>query len=664
MEFEKLIIAEKPKMAMEIAQALLPVAGGGIEKQKGYLVVGGKIAVSSAVGHVIGLAPPEIYEPSLKAYWSLGLLPVIPPKWQLKPHDETRDQLNVVLGLLKQAKEVVHAGDAAREGQIIIDYILHISKYQGPVKRLWLQETTPASIRRAYKAMKPNSDYQNLFHAGIARARIDWLIGMNLTMAYSAADRLKSGNTRMTWHLGRVKTWILCFIAERQRAIAAFVAQPYYLVKATIAVEGGTFDALFAPPAGAPYLSPENRIIDKKAADAIVVKVTGKSGVIAECETVPDKREAPPLPLKLGSLQKLANKVLGLSPKETLAVAQSLYEKHKLISYPRTDFEHMPDDEHAIAHKFLEAAKSNLGAQWDYPGEPDYSIRTSAWNSKKIGDHFGLRPTEVRDYDISTLSKPELAIYKLIVRYYLAQFYPDYLYDSTSVRVEIENEIFRASGTTPKRRGWKALFPEMAAAADASAPSLPLIVAGEVARARDVQTHTEKTKPPQRVTGALVIDIMETAYKYVVDQQLRAEIKEKGVGTPATRAAIVDDLLTQEYLVEATERKQKFYDVTSRGYQLVDMAPAELKTADLTAYFEHLLGKVEQGEMSHEAVVAEQAAYVKKIVDQIRSTAPAEPAPVMCDECGKPMYRRSGRNGPFLGCSGYPACKHVVELAA
>ncbi|WP_321967040.1 DNA topoisomerase [Burkholderia cepacia] len=660
MEFDLVIIAEKPSMARDIAKAL----GGKIEPKDGYSIVNGKIAVAHAVGHLIGLAPPETYQPALKINWSLSLLPVTPDKWQLKPHDETRNQLNVILKLIKNAKEVVHAGDAGREGQIIIDYILFIAKYSGPVQRLWLQGMTPEAIRRAFKAMKPNAQYKNLFHAGIARARCDWLPGMNITMARTEAESYKPGiTTRETWHFGRVKTWVLFIIAERERAIAAFVSQPYYLIKATVAVQGGTFDALFSPPEGAAYLSPEKRIIDKKAADAIAAKVSGKTGVIAECIITPDKRDAPPLPLKLGSLQKLANRELGLSPKETLTVAQSLYEKHKLISYPRTDFAHMPEEEHAIAQKFIDAARSNLGQHWDYPGEPDYALKSSAWNSSEIGDHFGLRPTEVRDYDVSTLSKSELAIYKLIVRYFLAQFYPAYRYDSTAVRVEIEGESFNASGTTPKDLGWKVLFPAKRAS-DPNDPKLPTIVKGESAVAREVNTHAEKTQAPPHIDGGGIIDIMETAWKYVRDPVLREELKGKGIGTSATRAPIVDELLNQGYLEEITEKRRKHYNVTQRGLRNLELAPPELKTADWTAYYEHQFSKVEKGEITHDAVVAEMAAYVTKVVTAIRDGAPPERAPVACEKCGKPMSRRIGKNGPFLSCSGFPACKHAIELAA
>jgi DNA topoisomerase-3 len=408
------------------------------------------------------------------------------------------------------------------------------------------------------------------------------------------------------------------------------------------------------------------------------------------------------LPYSLGDLQKEVNRAFGLSPSDTLKVVQSLYETHKLTSYPRTDFSHLPEDEHGLGRSIIEACMANFGADWDFPGAPDYSIRSHAWNSKKIGDHHGIRPTARKGYNLAALSKMELALYKLIVRRFLAQFYPVYLYDATSVRVACAGHLFKAAGAVEKQKGWQVLYPGRGNGKEdgQDVVLLPAMQKGEPARIAAAKVNEGKTKPPPRFNGALIIDAMEKAYKLVTDERVKKVIREIGIGTPATRANIVDDLISRWYIEERPEGKGSVYISTLRGRALYKCAPVQLRKPDLTAYFEELLARVSEGKMSAQDFMTRQVQFVSKLVDAVKSgeatrdmpsdipvapqrraapagkpaakgrrkpaagsakaaTAPAGEGAKACPKCGKAMRARSSASGQFFGCSAFPACRHT-----
>lgn len=533
-------------------------------------------------------------------------------------------------------------------------------------------------------------------------------MGMNLTRGYTYAWRSKGNDG--TLHIGRVQTPTLCLIVARELEIENFVPQDYFVLKALIGHKNGNFWATWQPPKDAQFLDTQGRISDRKIAQQVSAAVTGKDGLISACNTTPVAK-GPPLPFSLGDLQKAANKMLGLSPAETLKIAQSLYEKHKLTTYPRTDYSHLPESEHGMSEKIIEASKSNFGQAWDFPGEPDFSLKSSAWNTAKIGDHHGIRPTTVKNYDLGQLSRHELAIYRLVVRNFLAQFYPAHRYNSTSVDVFCENETFKATGTAQVDPGWKVLFKTNAATESKkgdeaeSDQALPVMVAGEDCKISKTDVEAKKTSPPPRYDGASLIDAMEKAYQFVTDPKVKAHIKETGIGTPATRAAIVDNIVDREYAEEVKDgQRRKVYAPTAKGRMLYQAVPDQLRKPDLTAYFEELLKAIERGELELPEFMDHQVKYVSKLVEDIKSGKIAAAMPSLqecappqrksasrstsvsrnkaatlknhpvqaskapsggekaCPKCGAAMRQRNGAKGPFYGCSGYPDCKHTEQL--
>ncbi len=685
-----LVIAEKPSMGMDIAKAI-GLAGGA--RNDGYVECRDDYVVTWAVGHLLQQAAPEAYGEEY-ASWDVAKLPIVPTDWKMEAGAKTAKQLKVIGALLKKARCVVNAGDSAREGQLIVDEVLDHFGYKGQTKRLWLHELNTPAIRKAIAAMKDNKEYRTLYESALARQRSDWLMGMNLTRGYTSA--WKSRGNGGVLHVGRVQTPTLCMVVERDLEIENFVPKDYFVLRGRMRHKNGEFVATWQPPEGADCLDQDGRIVRKDVADAVAKKVQGKTAAITDHETK-GKSQSAPLPFSLGGLQKAANKAIGLSPSDTLEVAQSLYETHKLTSYPRTDYSHLPEGEHGMSKDIIEAAKSCFGSAWDFPGTPDFSIKSAAWDSSKIGDHHGIRPTMVRDYDLSKLSSRELAVYRMIVRQFLAQFYPPYKYDATGVTLVAEGETFKATGTVEKSPGWKVLFrgnKEEAQAGDAGegeegeGASLPPMAKGDSCLVAEANVESKKTSPPPRFNGASIIDAMERAHLFVSDERIKKVLKETGIGTPATRAAIVENLVGRGYIEEQGKGKKKFYISTARGRALYGAMPNELRKPDLTAYFEELLKQVEAGKLGLPDFFDRQVKFVTKLVDDIKSGKAAERIPKdlappdekktggksapkprkagkgekACPECGSAMRERTSAKGKFWGCSAYPTCKKTMPF--
>ena len=681
-----LLIAEKPSMALDIARAL----GSDVVRRDGYFEVAGKV-VSYAIGHLIGLEEPQAYDAKY-GKWRLADLPIVIPdgQWKMRPNPKTAAQLAIVGKLIKKATSVTHCGDAAREGQMIVDELLDYFGYRGPVRRLWLQEMNLPAIQRALASARNNEEYRNLYQSAMCRSEADWSIGMNLTRAYTDALQSKGGSGVL--HFGRVQTNVLSMIVERDEVIENFEPKDIFNVTAGITVKAGTFAAQWLPPEEAPFLDDAGRVVVRAAAQAVVDAVSGKPAVIASCDTACGKKKLQPLPYSLGDLQKEVNRAFGVSPSETLKIAQSLYETHKLTSYPRTDFSHLPEDEHGLGPSIIAACKSNFGAAWDFPGAPDFALRSHAWNNQKIGDHHGLRPTARQGYSLAKLSKLELAVYTMIVRRFLAQYYPVYLYDATSVRVRCGEHLFKAAGAVERQKGWQILYPSRSNSREdgQDVVLLPPMQKDEAARIDSAQVNAGKTKPPPRFNGALIIDAMEKAYKQVTDERVKKIIRDIGIGTPATRAHIVDDLIARWYIGAHAEGKGSVYISTPRGRALYKCAPVQLRKPDLTAYFEELLARVSEGKMSAQDFMSRQVQFVTRLIDAVKSgeatrdmpkdipaapkspgapaatgkRAASKPAPPQaggkpCPKCGKAMRERLGASGKFFGCVGYPQCRHT-----
>lgn len=643
-------------MATDIAKAL-----GRFERRNGYFEVGDDI-VTFAVGHLLGQATPDAYgeQYGRDRPWSFDTLPIVPTAWKTFVYPETKDQLAILGQLLKTADTVVNCGDAAREGQMIVDEIIAHFGFKGRAQRLWLQSMTPEGIRKAMRQIKDNSAYANLMASAVARSRADWLFGMNLTRAFSIP--WKQAGHKGALHIGRVKTPTLCFVVERELAIRSFVPKDYFLVRCEIEHPNGAFIATWQPAEDSDFLDEEGRIASRDTAETMATWFDGMPSEIRSCETQA-KAVSPPLPFSLGDLQKEANGLLGLSPSQTLEIAQALYETHKLTSYPRTDYNHLPEEEHKHAQQLIEAAMSNFGAAWPFKEEPDFTIKSPAWDSKKIGDHHAIRPTETKDYDLNRLSKNELAVYRLVVRNFLAQFYPNYRYNATSVIVDCDGETLKATGNTPIAAGWRVLFGQPKEDGEESA--LPAMKNGDLVVIGKATVEAKKTSPPPRFTGASLIDAMERAHLFVADETLKSSLKGAGIGTPATRAGIVDELVSQGYL----EIEKKHYLPTERAMLLHQAIPIALRKPDSTALIEDTLKRIESGEADPGVFLSRHVADITSMIEAAKvqvipnagmpksgSVGPA------CPKCGAPMAKRKSARGDFLGCTRYPDCKHTQNI--
>jgi DNA topoisomerase-3 len=706
------VICEKPSVAIELAKAI----GGDIRRHDGYLEVG-DVWISWAFGHLLENAKPDEYDP-IYIKWDIENLPFFPDILVVRPRSKKdkykRDiknsdgsivfdegivkQLKVISVLLKKADTVVNAGDSAREGQLIVDEILTYFKYTGPCLRLWLQEMNTSAIKTAWKSMKSNAEYLHLYESALGRASLDFLIGMNLTRAYTTACRSKGHD--MVVHIGRVQTPITCIVVARDLEIETFIPKDFFVLKIDAAHSAGTFKATWVPNENSSYLDIEKRVTNKSVVDAIAARVYGKQAIVLSYSKTP-KSVSPPLPFSLGDLQKVAFKIYGLSATKTLDIAQALYEKHKLLSYPRTDYSYLPEGDHQYGSEFISAAKSNFGDRWDFPGEPDFTLRSPAWNNAKIGDHFAIRPTSRGGYDLSVLSPMEFNIYKLVVRQFLAQFYPPYKYDASVALLECEGEKFKATGKLDKSLGWKILFKREGVIKEIKDEDqvIPPMATNDSCLVAKTYVESKKTSPPSRFDTASLLDAMEKPHHFVEDEKIKKILKDCGIGTPATRGPIIEALLEREYLQEITEGKKKFFISTEKARFLYKIVPQWLRTPDLTALSEQRLKEVESGETEYTELISKQRVFIGKLISDVKDGKVASMMPAIgtfsapkrvgkkgtrtksvgkigskssknkskqqthgdCPKCNSGLVERKSQHGVFFGCSSYPVCKHTQQ---
>ncbi|MEO8386450.1 MAG: DNA topoisomerase III, partial [Betaproteobacteria bacterium] len=538
---KSLIIAEKPSVANDIAKAL-----GGFTKQKDFFE-SDEFVLSSAVGHLVEIGMPEEEEVK-RGKWTFAHLPAIPSYFQLKPIEKTEDRLKGLLRLLKR-KDVdglINACDAGREGELIFRYIVQFAKAKQPIKRLWLQSMTPASIRDGFKTLLPDEAKLGLADAAVCRSESDWLVGINGTRAMTAFNS-KSGGFQLTT-VGRVQTPTLAIMVEREERIKAFRPRDYWEVHGSFSAAGGDypgrwFDEKFKKSEDDEHLRAE-RLWDEKKARAIVTKCLGKIGVVEE-ESKPTT-QASPLLFDLTSLQREANSRFGFSAKTTLGLAQALYEKHKVLTYPRTDARALPEDYIETVKETLQVlkegeynvfAKKVLDSGWVKPNK-------RIFDNSKISDHFAIIPTTQAP---KSLNEIEAKLYDFVVKRFLAVFFPSAEFQQTTRITRIESEAFKSEGKVMVNAGWLAVYGREVDD-ETAATTLAPVKSGEKVKAETVEVKANTTKPPARYSEATLLSAMEGAGKAIDDEELRAAMKEKGLGTPATRAAIIEGLLYEKYL--------------------------------------------------------------------------------------------------------------------
>jgi len=613
----RLFIAEKPSLGKAIA-AQLP----GQKKASCTHIICGNDVVSWAFGHLYELAEPDHYlsdsvpvNGSGKKRWRLEDLPIIPTDWKKIPKASAKEQLTAIRALLKSAGEVVNAGDPDREGQLLVDEILEAMKWRGPTKRIWLAALDPASVQKALASLKDNKAYLPLRDAAEARARADWLVGLNLTRAYT----LKSNNVGVV-SVGRVQTPTLALVVRRDAEIEAFIPTQFYVPITTFQHQNGNYKATWKAPDGAPGLDSEGRLTSLPTAQDIINSVAGQTGKILSFEST-DGQEAPPLPFTLSKLQAAASAKFGLSAQDTLNCAQALYETHKLTSYPRTDCAYLPESQRQGARMILAAVATVNHLMTPTVQGVDLSLKSAAWNDKKIGAHHGIIPTSHDQVSISALSEAEKQVYELIVKAYVCQFYPPHAFTKTVTVTNAGGYQWLARGRVIKAIGWRSVMQpdkENKEKDEEDAQVLPLMKVGDPAEWVSGTIDHRVTKPPSRFTDGTLIAAMSSVHKLVTDPKIKAKLKEtSGLGTEATRANILETLLKREFL----ERKGKQLLSTERGRLLVAALPEVLTDPGVTGLWEDVLSEVAAGTRTLADFEDRQKAFVVKRVEAAKAGA-------------------------------------------
>ena len=658
-----LVIAEKPSVAQDIVRALTPVVGK-FDKHEDHFE-NEQYVVTSAVGHLVEIQAPEEFDVK-RGKWSFANLPVIPPRFDLKPVDKTKARLNAVV---KQAKRkdvtaLINACDAGREGELIFRLI---EQYAGgskplgkPVQRLWLQSMTPQAIRDGFQHLRSDAQMQGLAHAARSRSEADWLVGINGTRAMTAFNSRDGGFFLTT--VGRVQTPTLSLVVEREEKIRKFITRDYWEIHASFAAQAGDYPGKWFDPQWKKSDDPElraDRVWTQQQAQAIADTARGQSARVSE-ESKPTT-QASGLLFDLTSLQREANGKFGFSAKTTLALAQSLYERHKALTYPRTDSRALPEDYVPVAQQtFAMLATSGMAhlAPHAQTALNNGYIRPTKriFDNSKVSDHFAIIPTLQAPGE---LSEAEQKLYDLVVRRFMAVFFPSAEYLVTTRISTVQHagteHHFKTEGKVLVKPGWLAIYGKEAAGEVPDAKegdkgqSLVPVQPGEQPRAQQVEPKALKTRPPARYSEATLLGAMESAGKQVEDESMREAMQEKGLGTPATRAAIIEGLLTEKYML----REGREIIPTAKAFQLMTLLRGldvkELARADLTGEWEYKLAQMEKGQLSRETFMAEIAAMtermVKKAKEYDRDTIPGDYATLHapCPNCGgvvKENYRR------------------------
>jgi DNA topoisomerase-3 len=607
---KKLIIAEKPSVAADIARAL-----GGFTRKADYYESDDYV-LSSAVGHLLELVLPEEHDVK-KGKWSFAKLPVIPPHFDLAPIERSKDRLNVLLRLIKRkdVASLINACDAGREGELIFRYLVQHARAKKPIERLWLQSMTPQSIRDGFRSLRPDRELLPLADAAKSRSEADWLVGINGTRAMTAFNSKEGGFYLTT--VGRVQTPTLAILVEREDKIRAFTPRDYWEVHARFAAKAGEYSGRWFDPAFKKDDDAERkpeRVWDAAEATAIVEACRGKKGVATE-ETKPSTQLSPLL-FDLTSLQREANGRFGFPARMTLSLAQALYERHKVLTYPRTDSRALPED-------YLGTVKDTLKVLAESQAFSSFArqIATQGWvrpnkrifDNTKISDHFAIIPTPQAP---KHLNEAEQKLYDLVVRRFLAVFYPAAEYLQTTRITRVAEHHFKTEGRVLKSPGWLAVYGR---GVEEDRDSLPGITPEEKVAVVDVAAQANQTKPPPRYTEATLLSAMEGAGKLVEDDELRAAMEAKGLGTPATRAAIIEGLIREEYVNREGRELVPTPKAFSLMFALHMLHIVELASPELTGEWEHKLKLIEGGKLTREEFMKQISALVKKVVAIIKT---------------------------------------------
>lgn len=597
----RLYIAEKPSLGRAIAD-VLPKPH---KKAEGCIYVGNGDCVSWCVGHLLEQAEPDAYDPAFKK-WQFEHLPIIPAQWLLKPKPATKKQLSVLKKLVKEADELVHAGDPDREGQLLVDQIFEYLKVgarkRDNIQRCLINDLNASAVKRALAQLRSNREFVPLSASALARSRADWLYGINMTRAYT----IQGGKVgfKGVLSVGRVQTPLLGLVVKRDATIASFIAKPFYQVLAHIKTNTGEqFVAKWQPSeACQPYQDEDGRVILKALAEKVVGSITGQPATVIKTNKK-DKKQPPPLPYNLSALQIDAAKRFGLSAKQVLDTCQTLYERHKLLTYPRSDSRYLPKQHFLEAPKVLNAIKHNSEQLSAAIGDADTQLKSKAWNDSKVEAHHAIIPTE-KQVNVKALSLPEKNIYELVARQYIAQFYAAHEYCDREIQLKIAGGQFVAKSREATKAGWKTLYVYKStdqAKNDGKSSHddialnkrLPNVAIGEELSCSHGELLEKQTSPPKAFDDATLLAAMTGIARYVSDNSLRAILKETdGLGTEATRAGIIELLFKRGFL----QRKGRKIHASEVGKGLVNGLPDMATEPDMTARWEMELNAISRRE--------------------------------------------------------------------
>jgi len=711
----KVYVAEKPKLGKAIAAQLMkqsPKVDAGRE-----YVAGRDWAVCWAAGHIFGLEEPDFYIASKfpgakkntkgRFPWTFDHLPLLPaqdgwPGWSVRLDPEKASLFKTIKQFVGKASVVVNAGDPDREGQLLIDEILEELGNRKPVRRVLISGFDETSVLNGLKNERDNAEFRGLKDAALARSCADWLCGMN----YSRACTLQaqgSGYAGSHVSIGRVQTPLLGLIVQRDLEIENFKPVDYFALVAQLKVAQGGFLGRWKPHQGQAGLDAEGRLLDRRVADQLNLLVKGKNGKVIEYSDG-EKQEGPPLPFSVDKLQVLASKKYGYKSDSVLNALQSLYEKHSLTTYPRSDCQFLPVGQLADAPQVFAAVTQNLSFPQQVLDQVDLGRKSRAWDDSKVTAHHAIIPTG-QTADLSALSPIERHLYDEICRRYLAQFMPNRRYREVKALVDVCGQHFAASGTTTTFVGWKTIYgaveKEEGEASDETV--LPPMKLGDTVACDGLLIEPKKTQAPDPFTDGTLLEAMINVHKFVTDEKVKAIFMKMladkkggdeegacGLGTPATRHTFVPKLeeiglLTRVEPAKGGKRKSKeaFIVSTPAGRALIEAIPPELGRPDMTALWETAMREIESGRATVDRFLAMQADWIRKTIDKIRvgplripdppgakkrpesggaPRQPAEPAGKDCPKCSKPMVLRQGPKGKFRGCTGYPGCKHAENI--
>lgn len=649
----KLFIAEKPSLARAIAEGI-----GSGKKENGYISLdNGNTIVTWCFGHILEQLNPDEYSEAYNE-WKMEDLPIIPNPWKLKIKKDASAQFKIIKGLVAKTDCIVNAGDPDREGQLLVDEVLEYLGNPKPVQRILLNALDSKSVKQALDDLRRNEDFVGLKNSALARSRADWLVGMNLSRAYTIAANEAGYTGAVT--VGRVQTPTMALVVRREKEIANFKPVTHYQAAVTWKHDQGDIPTTWVMSKDMDGLDSENRLLDRGPVDDLIASITGKTGRIQSVETT-KKKAGQRLPYSLSALQIEAGRRYSYNPQQVLNTMQSLYEK-KFTTYPRSDCDYLPENQFSEAAMVLgnlqDIDNNDLGT---LSKRADMSIHSRAWNDKKISAHHAIIPTTMK-CNFAALTQIEQNLYLMVAQAYIAQFFPVHTYESTKIIIECEGQQFSGTGKRILDNGWKDIYKGVPAAEDdkeKDVPVLPAVNQTDPVAYKEGKVQEKITKPPTRFTEATLLKAMKEIYKYVKDDSLKDELKEcSGIGTEATRAGIIEALQSREFL----RLDKKYLMPTEKAEMAVKVLPEEITYPDTTALWEKELESVSEGALSLESFSHNQEKKIDSFLAHAKEAHIEAPKNVvLCPNCGKAMLRHKGKNGFFWGCSGYPNCKTIAN---